>query len=388
MKVEEIPLARSSRRRGPGSGLLLAMGLLLGAAAQSSAQEVVLNRPLAAEDFATLPPDANFPEGIAANPANGEIYVGTFDAPPTGNGTNFLVRFDRRGRVLAQLPVGPVPITGLAFNRRDNQVYLCRPGALLGQGSRIQRLPAAFTASTPVEDVAQIPDLPSPGSRTETTLDQKIISITLPDSVAAPNGLAFQESDGTLFVTDSLQAAVFRIADPSRPSNICPNDASCTQTLIQDPLLASAAFPQLGVNGIAASADEKALFLTNTGDDRLLSFALADRKLTVVADSLEGADGIVRGIDGTLIVSRALGDELTLVDATTGRILAEFGEFRGVRRDGSPRGLLFPGSIVRVGDTVFANNLALPLSGSPSEPELDIKVYTISRVQVPRVPSR
>jgi DNA-binding beta-propeller fold protein YncE len=347
-----------------------------------------VTNPFAVEQFATLPAEANFPEGIAADPQTGDIFVGTFDVQPDGSGTNFLLRFDRTGRVTAQLSTGLVPMTGLMFNPRDRKVYFAVPAGLLGLPTKISRIPANFTSTTRIEDVAMVPNLPAPAGRTERTLDGQTISVSFPNSIPAPNGLAFRQSDGALFFTDSLQAAVLRINNPTVAANTCPTTTACVQLVKQDPLLGSAAFPQLGVNGVVVSADESKLFLTNTGDDRLLSLKLSDGSLSVITDSLEGADGIVLGVGNTLVVSRALGDELAVIDATTGRILAEVGEFRGIRRDGTVRGLLFPGSIVRIGNTVFANNLALPLTGSTSEPELDVKTYTIARVRLPTIEQR
>src|SRR5262245_9375864 len=104
-----------SRRRSPMRTVLVAALVLLGAGS-ALAQSNVVQNPLAAERFATLPPEADFPEGIAADPANGDIFVGTFDVKPDGSGSNFLLRFDRRGRLKAQLALGVVPTTGLAFN--------------------------------------------------------------------------------------------------------------------------------------------------------------------------------------------------------------------------------------------------------------------------------
>ena len=361
----------------------LAAACTLTGASVAQAQDFVVNNPLGVERFATLPAAANLPEGIAADPQTGDIFVGTFDVQPDGSGSNFLLRFDRNGRLQAQLSTGLIPMTGLLFNPRDRKVYFASPAGLLGLPIKIQRIPANFTATTRIEDVALVPDLPAPAGRVEGTIDGQQIAITFPNSIGAPNGLALRASDGALFFTDSLQAAVMKIADPTRAANICPTSTACVQLVKQDPLLATAAFPQLGVNGVVVSADESKLFLTNTGDDRLLSLSLTDNSLAVIAESLDGADGIVLGLGNTLVVSRALSDELAVLDATTGRILAEVGEFGGINRDGSVRGFLFPGSIVRIGNSIFANNLALPLSRSPAEPELDVKVYTIARVRLP-----
>ena len=341
-------------------------------------------QPFGAQRFATLPADANFPEGIAADPATGSIFVGTLDVAPGGAATNFLLRFDLRGRLLAKLDFGTAPLTGLAFNRRDGKVYIAQPGTLVGADPKIQRVPGTFDATTPIENVAIIPNIPAPAPRLAAGLDGAPITTTFGDSFALPNGLVFRDSDGALFVTDSLQAAVFQIADPSQATNLCPTSSTCVTTAIQDTLLASPGFPALGVNGAAFAKDEARLFLTNTGDDRLLALDMATGVLTPFVEALDGADGIVQGPGNTLLVSVPLADEILAIDATTGRIQAELGEFLGIRSDGSVRGLLFPGSIVRVGNAIFANNLALPQSGTPAEPEADVRVYTIARIFIPR----
>jgi len=358
------------------------------------AQEVVLQRPLAAERFATLPDDANFPEGIAADPETGNLFVGTFDVQPDGSGTNFLLRFDRRGKVEAKLALGVIPVTGLAFDPLDQKVYFARPAALFGQPSMIQRIARDFDETTPIENVVTIPDVGAPPARTELTLDGQQIVTQFPDSIPAPNGLAFGHISGdrVLAVTDSLQGALFIFQDPEAASPDCASMGTCPPLIgqLQVTEFASAAFPQLGINGVVILDAEDGgfprIFVTNTGDDRLLRVTSdPENPVVVVADSLEGADGIIDGPGNTLIVSRALGDELAVIDPDTGRILAELGEFRGIRRDGSPRGLLFPGSIVRLDNTIFANNLALPLSGNASEPEADVRTFTISRIRLPRI---
>src|SRR5262245_34577581 len=93
--------------------LLCAPLLALFTATAARAQSNVVTNPLAAERFATLPPEADFPEGIAADPDTGDLFVGTFDVKPDGSGTNFLLRFDRRGRLKTELALGVVPVTGL-----------------------------------------------------------------------------------------------------------------------------------------------------------------------------------------------------------------------------------------------------------------------------------
>ena len=63
---------------------------------------------------------------------------------------------------------------------------------------------------------------------------------------------------------------------------------------------------------------------------------------------------------------------------------AKLGDFLGIRDDGSPRGLLFPASVVIVEDKIFVTNLALPLTPAKGdEPEENVTLYTVSRIDIP-----
>ena len=98
-------------------------------------------------------------EGITANPANGDVFVGTFD----GGADNKLLRFDRQGRLQASRSFGPTPLLGLAFNPADGKIYIAAVGDFVGTGSRIERV--AANLSGPSEVVAQIPAVGAPAPR-------------------------------------------------------------------------------------------------------------------------------------------------------------------------------------------------------------------------------
>lgn len=83
--------------------------------------------------FVTLSDGVRFPEGIAANPANGDIYVATFDP----GGQNKLLRYSRNGKLLATRDVGPTPLEGLEFDRAHRKVYIANAGDFVGSGSKI-----------------------------------------------------------------------------------------------------------------------------------------------------------------------------------------------------------------------------------------------------------
>jgi DNA-binding beta-propeller fold protein YncE len=332
----------------------------------------------AAQLFATLPTGARFPEGITANPRNGDIYVGTFD---TG-APNKLIRYDRHGRLEAIRDFGGDPLLGLEFDADNNKVYITNVGDFSGTGSRIQRIAANFDAGTAIEPVADIPGIGAPGPRAVGNPDGSVDTITFGDNARVPNAMVF-DSHGSLYISDSFQGAIFRIDDVAHCHAPC-----FVATVSHDPLLATTGFPPFGANGLALSADEKSLFIANTGDDRVLKLdltkpPLSDDAVGVFAESINGADGIVAGRHGLLWVCANQSDEIVGVDAH-GKIVARLGDFKGIRRDGSPRGLLFPASPVIVGDELFVTNLALPLTPDPNDEQEDrVTRWTVSRIKLP-----
>lgn len=346
--------------------LLIAIGAPTGAAGADDDSDGNRN---AAQKFATLPDGVRFPEGITANPATREIYVGTFDFGPN---SNKLLRFAPNGHVVAQRDFNGTPLLGLAF--APGKVYIANFGA-----QQIQRISATFNSATPVEIVATFPTTPPPAARTEGNPDGSVDIITFGANLFAPNGLVFNKA-GDLFVSDSFHGAIFRI-------NNAAACTSCVATLVkQDPLLATAGFPPFGANGIAFNSDQSVLFIANTGDDRVLKLDMASKNVTVFAESINGADGLAFDSRGRLWVAANQNDEVVALNEK-GRVIARLGEFEGIRHDGSPDGLLFPASIVILGDEMFVTNLALPLTAAVGdEPEEDVSRWTVSRIKVPRRP--
>jgi DNA-binding beta-propeller fold protein YncE len=333
------------------------------------------------DTFAVLPDGVRFPEGITANPANGDIYVGTFD----GGNQNKLLRYNRHGRLVASRDFGPAPLLGLEFDRDNKKVYIAVVGNFVGSASKIQRIAADFDASTMIEDVAVILHIGAPLPRTVINPDDNsptfpsVDTITFGDNAHVPNAMVF-DKDGNLYISDSFQGAIFKITKP----HVCvPN---CTpDTFIHDPLLATAGFPPFGANGLAFNKDESALFIANTGDDRVLKLEMGTKKVTVFAESINGADGLAFDKYGRLWVAANQADEVVALNEK-GKIVAKLGEFRGIRRNGTPDGLLFPASLVIVDDEIFVTNLAIALTATVTgdEPEEDVKRWTISRMKLPR----
>lgn len=324
------------------------------------------------ERFATLPDGVAHPEGIAANPLTRDVFVGTFNFASE----NFVLRLARDGHVTAQKSFGASPLLGLEY--RAGKVYILNfsdPGSG-GQGS-LQRIDAGFDAGSAVETVAVMPTVGAPPDRfaqnPDGSQDQTIFGST---GHAAPNAMAFDQA-GNLYISDSFQGAIFRVPNATACAAPCAVDV-----VSHDTLLATAGFPPFGANGLAFNADESKLYVANTGDNRVLALDMATQTLGVLAESLHGADGLLFH-DGLLWVATNQADRLVALNAD-GRIVARAGDFLGIRRDGTPEGLLFPASMAVVGDTMYVTNLALALTGSAAEPEGDVTRWTVSRLHLPR----
>jgi len=348
--------------------LLFSLGMAAGPVlADGKGKGLFIDRDV--DTFAVLPNGVSQPEGITANPANGDIYVSTFAAPFK------LLRYNRHGRLLAQRDFGQ-PLLGLEFN--GGKVYITNVGNFVGVDSKVQRVAADLSN---LEDVAIIPTVGAPGPRTVPNPDGSSDTITFGSGAHVPNALVF-DSHGSLYISDSFQGAIFKIANVAG----C-NVATCNvETLTHDPQLATAGFPPFGANGLAFNTDESVLFVANTGDDRVLKVNMVSglREVTVLAESLNGADGLVFDKrSGLLWVCANQADEVVALNAN-GRVVAKLGEFRGINRDGAPDGLLFPASPVIVGNEIFVTNLAVALtSAAGDEPEEDVKLWTISTLRLP-----
>lgn len=139
-----------------------------------------------------------------------------------------------------------------------------------------------------------------------------------------------------------------------------------------------------GANGLALNSDETTLFIANTGDNRVLKMDVASSTITVFAESVHGADGLLFDGSGRLWVAANQADQVVALN-DKGRVVAKLGRFERIARDGTPRGLLFPASMVILGGQMYVTNLALPLTAATGdEPEEDVTRWTVARLPVPR----
>jgi len=246
-----------------------------------------------AEVVATVPTPPGFPEGIATNGqlvwVSGPATFGTAGGPPSKvllfhAGTGALLRtFDIVGEDLSQEHAN----SSIAIDRANNAYVLNTQLGVV----RISINGKQTAYSTP------FPDLPAcfavaPGTP---------CSPTPFDAPALPNDLAFGP-DGSLYVTDSFQATIWRI----------PPGGGNPEIWFQDVRLASTF---VGVNGIRIDPSRTHVYITVSGDlaNRAFVYRLplvddptaADLEVFHEYSGGEIPDGIAFGESGDLYVTIA-----------------------------------------------------------------------------------
>ena len=324
------------------------------------------------EPFAVLPEGVRNPEGLAVNPQNGEVYVGTFDArSPAALRNNQLLRYSQDGKLLAQHNFGPTPLTGIEV--REGKIYILNFGA-----SKLQRIAADFTASTPVQDLLTFSALtpPAPPLRTVENPDGSHDQITFgAQGMPGPNGMVFDRQNN-LYISDSFQGALYRLdkATTCAPCRLV--------TVARDPLFATTATLPFGANGLAFNADESVLYINNAGDGRVLRRPMPDGPVSIVAESVFGADGLLFH-DGFLWVASNQSDAMVALDEQ-GRVRARIGRFLGINADGSPKGLLFPSGGAVQGKRMIVANLSFPLTpDTGDEWEEEVTRWSLVSFEIP-----
>ena len=305
------------------------------------------------ERFATLPDGAANPEGIAVD-KRGNVYVGTFAVTGTPPGRLFV--FDRDGdlRDEFQLAGSSNLLLGVDFNPRTDDLLVIDFG-----NARVLRVDP-HNGST--EIFATVPP-PPPGTSN------------------GLNALAFDRA-GNVYISDSFQGVIWRTG---------PGGGVAT-AWVAHPLLTTAGFPPFGANGMGFNRHENALFVANTGDDRVIRIPVAGGAAgtpEVLTQAINGADGLIVDEQDNIWVTANQADEIVVIDPS-GKAIAKLGDFDGLRH-GAPEGLLFPASLARRGDWIYVTNLSLDLRlfGLPqsvdSQWAAEVTRHTVSRIRA-RIP--
>jgi sugar lactone lactonase YvrE len=318
------------------------------------------------ERFATLPPKALNPEGIAIEPRSGDVYVTGFN--PAGTGPAEIYVFDEDGRFQRTIPVTAATgnssaLLGLDFHPTTHRLLVIDFGA----GNVLDVNPHSGAATV-------------------------FMPATAGDGL---NALTFDRA-GNVYVSASFSGRVYRTGpaggtpivwaeDPTSPPPPAP---PVPQTLKPN------GFPPFGANGLQFNRDESALFVANTANDTIVKIPSKGRDAAgrpvagtpeVFTNSINGADGLFLDEHDNIWVCANQSDEIVVVD-TTGKAISKLGDFDGLK-DGKPVGLLFPASLVRRGDWIYITNLSLNLKAVVGQQSIvsqyaaDVKRHTIARIR-------
>ena len=326
--------------------------LLLAAFTLAPLEASAWNR-LEATRFATLPSGSNNPEGIAAD-FQGNFYVSDFAVGGTPGGLGQVVVFDRDGEHRRTLNVAgsSTLLLGLDFHPHTRALLVIDFGA--GKVLRVNP---------------------------ETGASSVFMTVT---GASGLNALTF-DAAGNVYVSDSAQGIIWKTG---------PGGGAAT-AWVTSPLLTTTGVPPFGANGLGFNKAGNTLFVANTGNDTIVKIPVSSGGVpgapAVFVNSINGADGLILDEDDNLWVAANQADEIVVVNPS-GRVIAKLGDFNGIDRKGSPRGLLFPASLVRVGHFIYITNLSLDLRlfGLPQPVDAqwaaEVKRHTISRIPA-RIPA-
>jgi sugar lactone lactonase YvrE len=311
------------------------------------------------ERFATLPAGNAGPEGIAADDA-GNIYVTPFN--PTGAPPGRLVVFDRDGQLVRQVDVAnsSPALLGLDFHPKSGKLLVIDFGA--GKVLTVNPRNGHSEVFTTIPKVS--------------------------DQNPGPNALTFDQA-GNVYISDSFQGIIWRTGPKGGAATAWATD------MPKEPVLHPSGIPPFGANGMGFNKAFDTLFVANTANDTIVKIPASGGVVgnsAVLTNSINGADGLILDADDNIWVAANQADEIVVIDKT-GKVIAKLGDFDGIDRDRAPVGLLFPASLVRVGDWIYITNLSLDLRtvGGPqtvdSQWAAEVKTQTVSRIpaRIPRI---
>jgi len=310
-----------------------------------------------ATTFAALPVGTAHPEGITAD-AQGNVYVADFDVSK-GAGPGNIIVFDRSGKLLRKLDVAgsSALLLGIAFHPLTGALLVIDFG-----NQQVLTVNPQTGATAPFASIQG-------------------------GAAAGPNALAF-DALGDVYISDSFQGKIWKTSSAG----------GAVVEWASDPLLATSGVPPFGANGMAFNQAGTALFVANTGNDTVVRIPVAGGVAgtpEVFVNSINGADGLLVDGDDNLWVAANQADEIVVLNPS-GKVIAKLGDFDGIDSRGSPRGLLFPASLVLSDGFVYVTNLSLDLRlfGLPqtvdSQWAATVTRHTVARIKahIPSVQGR
>ena len=312
------------------------------------------------ERFATLPPGEAHPEGICLD-REGNVYVVTVGAnkPDTSEGT--LIVFDAKGKHLRTVRIAGSSrlLLDLGFHPQTGDLLVIDYGA--GKVLTVDRMTGAST-----------------------------VFMTVTGAHPGLDGMTFDDA-GNVYVTDAHAGVIWKVG---------PRGGTAT-AWVKSPLLEpTRPPPSIGANGLAFNRERTALLVANTANDTIVKIPVTGSPLepgtpeVFVHRACGGPDGLIIDEQNNLWIACNQSNEITVLEAKQGRVIAKLGDFGGLDRGGAPIGFLWSNSLVFRGDDVIITNLSLDSRAVPPQhlPTVDgpwaaaVKLHTVSKIKK-RIPT-
>lgn len=261
------------------------------------------------ETFASVPATPGFPEGISVD--GNRVYVsGPATAGTANTGPSKVFVYDRKTGALDTEVV--VSGENLAFEHAlscnavdaDGRLYVLTAQLFAPPFAQLGMLRFTKQDQTYIQDAYSDP-FPN--------LSTCVFGL-LPVSCALPNDIAFAD-DGTAYVTDSFQAAIWRV----------PPGGGAPEVWVQSALLAGGGPFPIGANGIRLDPEREHVYVSvtfsaaNPGIGAIYRLPLADEpdeteiELFHTYTQGEAPDGFAFGASGDLYVTLAAANEISVL---------------------------------------------------------------------------
>jgi sugar lactone lactonase YvrE len=305
----------------------------------------------------TLPAGAqNRPEGIAVD-RSGNLYVSTFafDKPETASGQIFVFGSSQKLSRVLEVERSSRLLLGVALHPHTGKLLVADFGS------------------------AQVLEVdPNTGAST--------VFMSLPSGVtgAGLNAITF-DAAGNVYVSDSFNGTIWQTAAAGGTAS----------AWVAHDNLRTTGVPGFGANGLAFNKSGDTLFVANTGNDTVVKVAVApgadgQRTAEVFVNGINGADGLAVDGDDNIWVAANQANELVVLNPS-GRVIAKLGDFNGIDSNGTVNGYLFPASLVFHGGKAIVTNLALDLRSIGAVQSVDsqwaaqVRVHSITQIDA-RIP--
>jgi sugar lactone lactonase YvrE len=288
------------QNRGSVTGIIAAVALLLTADTGWGAEFGTITK------FATVPAVPGFPEGVAVH--GDSVFVsGPARFGTAGTGPSAIQVYDRTTGEVDQTIVIQGEV--LEFEHALSNIAIDGQGRLYALSTQLGLLRFTKQGQNYVQSSygAPLPDLPA---------------IAGPDFPPIPNDIVFDDS-GNAYVTDSLQATIFRYG----PGGGVP------QIWFQSPLFLGGGFFPFGPNGVRLDPDRQYLYMANTTSSvhpnlgTIYRLPLVNSPLPEDLEAVheyeagEAPDQLAFGNHGELYVSLAFSNEISILVPGVGEIV-------------------------------------------------------------------